>query len=61
MIENARWLLDRPAERQRLAAAANSLIVDGHHTYRDRLAAMLGLDTKDHEDRHRRPRPLSLV
>jgi glycosyltransferase involved in cell wall biosynthesis len=61
MIDKARWLLDRPAERQRLAAAAHSRIVTGCHTYRDRLAAMLGLHTKDHEDRYRRPRPLSCV
>ncbi|MGA2590651.1 MAG: glycosyltransferase [Bryobacteraceae bacterium] len=61
MIEKARWLLDRPAERQRLAAAAHARVVAGRHTYQDRLAAMLGLHTKDHEDRYRRPRPLSCV
>ncbi|MGA3073011.1 MAG: glycosyltransferase [Bryobacteraceae bacterium] len=61
MIEKARWLLDRPAERQRLAAAAHARIAAGCHTYQDRLAAMLGLHTKDHEDRYRRPRPLSCV
>jgi spore maturation protein CgeB len=47
MIEKARWLLDRPVERQRLAAAAHARIADGRHTYRDRLAAMLGLHTED--------------
>ena len=61
MIDKSRWLLDRPAERQRLAAAAHSRIVTGCNTYQDRLAAMLGLRTKDHEDRYRRPRPLSCV
>jgi spore maturation protein CgeB len=61
MIEKARWLLDRPAERQMLAAAAHSRIVNGCHTYRDRLAAMLGPPINDHEDRYRRPRPLSCV
>jgi hypothetical protein len=61
MIDKARWLLDRPAERQRLAAAAHSRIVTGCHTYRDRLAAMLGLYTNRHEDRYCRPRPLSCV
>jgi len=61
MIEKARWLLDRPAQRQKLAAAAQARIAAGCHTYRDRLAAMLGLHTEDHEDRYRRPRPLSCV
>jgi len=61
MIENARWLLDRPAERQSLAAAASSLIAAGRHTYRDRLAAMLGLHATHHEDRHCSTRPISLV
>jgi len=61
MIDKARWLLDRPAERQRLAGAVHSRIVAGCHTYRDRLAAMLGLPIKDHEDRYRCPRPLSCV
>jgi spore maturation protein CgeB len=41
MIEKAQWLIDRPAERQRLAAAAHARIVAGRHTYHDRLAAML--------------------
>jgi hypothetical protein len=61
MIDKSRWLLDRPAERQRLAAAAHSRILAGCHTYQDRLAAMLGLHTNNHEDRYRRPRPLSCV
>jgi spore maturation protein CgeB len=61
MIDKARWLLARPAERQRLAAAAHARIAAGCHTYQDRLAAMLGLHANDHEDRYRRPRPLSCV
>jgi spore maturation protein CgeB len=61
MIGKSRWLLERRAERQRLAAAAHARIVAGCHTYQDRLAAMLGLRTKDYEDRYRRPRPLSWV
>ncbi len=43
MVERSRWLLDHPDERQRLSAAAQSRIVSGQNTYRDRLAAMLGL------------------
>jgi len=61
MIERARWLLDRPAERQRLAAAAYARIINGRHTYQDRLAEMLGLETSEHEDRNRCARPLSRV
>lgn len=61
MIEKARWLLDRPAERHRLAAAAHSRITAGGNTYQDRLAALLGLPAKNHEDRDSRTRPLSRV
>jgi hypothetical protein len=61
MIGKAHSLLDRPAERQRLAAAAHARIVAGRHTYQDRLAAMLGLPAQHHEDRYSRPRPLSCV
>jgi len=61
MIDKSRWLLDRPAERQRLAAAAHSRIHAGSHTYRDRLVAMLGFHTNHHEDRYCSPRPLSCV
>jgi spore maturation protein CgeB len=47
MLDKLCWLLDRPAERQRLAAAALAHIAAGRHTYHDRLAAMLDLHTKD--------------
>lgn len=43
MIEKARWLLDHPEERERLANAAHQLITGGKHTYRDRLVTMLEL------------------
>lgn len=61
MIDKARRLLDRPAERERLAAAAHLRAINGHNTYQDRLAAMLSLSTNNHEDCYRRPRPLSCV
>jgi spore maturation protein CgeB len=61
MIDKSRWLLDRPVERQRLADAAHARITAGRHTYQDRLAAMLGLHTNNHEDRYSSPRPLSCV
>jgi spore maturation protein CgeB len=61
MIEKARWLLERPAERQRLAAAAHARIVEGRNTYQDRLAEMLGPLGNQHEDRYIRPRTLSRV
>lgn len=38
-----RRLLEDEPERQRLSAAAHRLITQGRHTYRDRLATMLGL------------------
>jgi spore maturation protein CgeB len=41
MVEKARWLLDRPDERQRLSLAAHKRIVEGHHTYSDRLTSIL--------------------
>jgi spore maturation protein CgeB len=41
MVDQSRWLLGRPAERQRLAAAAHARIAAGRHTYQDRLAAMI--------------------
>lgn len=44
MVEKLRWLLAHADERWRLAAAVRSLIVSGAHTYRARLATMLGLD-----------------
>jgi len=41
MLEKARWLMDHPQERQRLARAAHQLITRGGHTYQDRLSTML--------------------
>jgi spore maturation protein CgeB len=41
MVEKAKWLLDRPDERQRLSLAAHERIVRGNHTYKDRLGSML--------------------
>jgi len=44
MLEKLRWLLARPRERVRLADAAYRLVTQGHHTYADRLAAMVEMD-----------------
>lgn len=43
MLEKIRWLLAQPSERSRLAMAAHRLIVNGRHTYSDRLTTMLQL------------------
>ena len=43
LCEKLRWLLGREEERRRLAEAAHRLVIEGRHTYRDRLAAMLDL------------------
>jgi hypothetical protein len=43
MIEKLGWLLDHEDERRRLAEAAHALIVNGRHTYKDRLLCMLEL------------------
>ncbi|KAF0180689.1 MAG: hypothetical protein FD161_783 [Limisphaerales bacterium] len=42
VAEQARWLRENPAERDRLAAAARQRITQGRHTYADRLQTMLG-------------------
>jgi spore maturation protein CgeB len=44
VVDRVRWLLERPGERVRLAAAAHARITAGGHTYRDRLATMLGTE-----------------
>jgi spore maturation protein CgeB len=41
MVDRLRWLLAHDDERARLAQAAHGLIVNGKHTYRDRLETML--------------------
>jgi spore maturation protein CgeB len=41
MVDKLRWLLTHDDERRRLADAARRVITRGHHTYRDRLEAML--------------------
>lgn len=41
MIEKVSWLLERPAERRRLAENSYRLVVSGGHTYRKRLQTML--------------------
>jgi spore maturation protein CgeB len=41
VADAVRWILDRPAERDRLAARAYELIREGGHTYADRLATMI--------------------
>jgi spore maturation protein CgeB len=41
MVQRTRRLLEDPAERERLAFEAHRLIVEGGHTYRDRLRRML--------------------
>jgi hypothetical protein len=41
VVDRARALLTDAPRRRRLAAAAHALIAGGHHTYRDRLRAML--------------------
>jgi len=41
MVEKLRWLLTHDDERLRLKEAAHRMITRGHHTYRDRLEAML--------------------
>jgi hypothetical protein len=41
MVERARWLLNHPAERTRLATAVHARITGGANTYTDRLRTML--------------------
>lgn len=43
MVERLRWLLDHGEERQRLARAAHRLVINGQHSYKDRLLTMLNL------------------
>jgi spore maturation protein CgeB len=41
MVHGARWLLENPHERRRLAEVSHQLMVRGGNTYRDRLHFML--------------------
>lgn len=41
MVEKVRWLLDHPDRRWQMAQEAHRLIVEGRHTYPDRLRSML--------------------
>lgn len=43
MINKLHWLLEHDDERQRLAQAAHRRIIQGRHTYKDRLVTMLEL------------------
>jgi spore maturation protein CgeB len=41
LTSKLRWLLEHPSERRRLADAAHRIVVQGGHTYADRLRVML--------------------
>jgi len=41
MVAKTSWLLDHPAERERLRSAVHARIIRGHNTYADRLQAMI--------------------
>lgn len=41
MVERAKWLLQNDEERLRLAQTAHRLVVNGRHTYKDRLITIL--------------------
>ena len=41
LVRRARGLMEYPEARRNLADAAHALVTAGHHTYRDRLVAML--------------------
>ncbi|MEM7774288.1 MAG: glycosyltransferase [Pseudomonadota bacterium] len=43
-VEKARWALENPLERRRMAAAAHARVAEGGHTYHDRLATMLDME-----------------
>lgn len=47
LVQKTRWLLDHDEERRRMAERAHDIVVCGANTYRDRLAAMLSLETTD--------------
>ena len=43
MVTKARWLVEHPTERQPLAGAAHTRMIEDRHTYQDRLRTMLML------------------
>jgi hypothetical protein len=47
LVDRAGWLVSNVAERFRLAATAQALVVGGSHRYRDRLASMLDAVVRD--------------
>lgn len=53
LVERAGWLVGHEAERSRLAATAQALVVGGNHRYRDRLTSML--DAVAHDARRGAP------
>jgi len=47
LVDRAGWLVGDEAERSRLAATAQALVIGGSHTYRDRLRSMLDAFVRD--------------
>jgi spore maturation protein CgeB len=47
LVDRAGWLVRNDAERARLAAAAQAIVVGGSHRYRDRLTSMLDAVARD--------------
>jgi spore maturation protein CgeB len=43
MVQKTQWLLDHDEERQRLAQNAHLLVMQGQHTYQDRLNTMISV------------------
>ena len=47
LVDRAGWLVGDEAERSRLAATAQALVIGGSHSYRDRLRSMLDAFVRD--------------
>jgi len=47
LVDRAGWLLRDEAERSRMGAMAQALVVGGSHSYRDRLTSMLDAFARD--------------